>query len=505
VDHAPFSGIGLKVTGLQKVVAYGAPSDADLELINKFALKPLTAKDVSVYTLQVCNDQIDRDDERFSLEVLGDFSATLPGKGLLEGHQWGPVGVGLFYKSWVENIGGVNWVIGQCYLPKASEESAEMIVKLDAGIAKWVSIGFYAPCRMPIYGNTTDEVDDKASQSGGPVYPSVIGQPSFDMDSIGREYECIEYQRGPDGEKGESLECSLVFLGSQYDAAVVKSMTSRLEDAVAKDGRVLNGKNLAKLKAARDAVHDVITMHETHHGDGSAPQMEEKLVNRIVDAVVSRVTRMFTGSGTSPASDGTTTPTESAKEITAMDVKEIKAAVEAQVKAAFEALGFDVEDVKSAIASVKSITVEITGLKKSFAQFGEKLSAQTEAADALAERIGAVEGSVNDSETKDKDGKAVKVEGLASSMKALIAAQADTEKAFDDVDGHLTNIYATLGVAVGEGDAVGTEEPVKGADGKPQPVDSYKDKGARPASGGKTTASIFGDSLTPEQYTRKSA
>ena len=513
-SEKPFSGIGVKVTGLQKVAASSNITDADMELINQFTLKPLTAKDVAIYTLQVCGDQIDRDGERFSIEVLHDFADTLPGKGLLEAHQWGPVGVGLFYRAWVENIDGVNWVMGQCYLPKASEESAEMITKIDSGIAKWVSIGFYAPCRCPIYDEDAEDTEDKASPSGQPVYPtnpSPLGLPMPDMGMNG-EPDCIEYQRGADGERAESLECSLVFLGAQYDAAVVKSMANRLEEAAIKDGRVLSGRNLDKLKQARDAVHEVITMHEAHHGDGKPPMMEDKVITRISDSVFARIKQMFTGGGIDGSLETVTVKpssqsSEDQKGEFEMDAKELKQAVDSQVKAVFEAMGFDVDEIKSAVTTIKSVVGEISGLKKALKDFGDKVTAQIDASDELAERVSAVEGSLNDSETKDKDGKAVKVEGLASSVKALIAVKGETDKAFDEVDSHLTNIYAVLGVPVGEADDPSIEvDGAKGADGKPKPSDqhsNYKDKGARPASGGKTTADIFGDTLTPPQLVRK--
>jgi hypothetical protein len=160
-------------------------------LINRHSLKPLAATDVETYTFRVCNDQVDRDGERFSLEILHDFADSLPGKGLLEAHEWGAPGVGMFYKAWVENLDGVNWVMAKCYLPRAAKDSADAITKIDSGIAKWVSIGFYAPRQVGVNG-------------------------------------VQEYRRGLNGEKGESLECSLVFLGAQYQAGIVKSLQRRV-------------------------------------------------------------------------------------------------------------------------------------------------------------------------------------------------------------------------------------------------------------------------------------
>lgn len=195
-----FDGLGVKAVEAGQIKAAGAPEDGDLDLINGYALEPLKATDVAVYTLRVANDQVDRDGERFNVEVLHDFAATLPGKSLLEGHAWGPVGIGRFFKAWVEQVDGVTWLMAKCYLLTADEDAAEMIVKLNGGIASFVSIGFAAPSRVQV------------------------------TDGMGA-YQFSEYRRGPNGEQAEAIEASLVFLGAQYDAAVMKSMSESLRAA----------------------------------------------------------------------------------------------------------------------------------------------------------------------------------------------------------------------------------------------------------------------------------
>ena len=42
----------------------------ELEKINQYAIRPLEAEEVYTFKLAVCNDQVDRDFERFSVESL---------------------------------------------------------------------------------------------------------------------------------------------------------------------------------------------------------------------------------------------------------------------------------------------------------------------------------------------------------------------------------------------------------------------------------------------------
>lgn len=239
---ATFSGVGVKALAAGGHVKAAQSAEAgDLDLINEYALVPLKAADVSVYTMQVANDQVDRDGERFTVEVLHDFAASLVGKALLEGHDWGPVGIGRFFKAWVESQNGVTWLMAKAYLLNEDEDAAEMITKLNGGVASFVSVGFYCPDRVQV------------------------------QDATGAAYG--EYRRGPNGEPGEAIEASMVFLGAQYDAAVVKGITDRLtaERAKAhksagawavvkefasrllgKQGRVLSEANLSRLRTALD-------------------------------------------------------------------------------------------------------------------------------------------------------------------------------------------------------------------------------------------------------------
>jgi hypothetical protein len=176
---------GFKVSASDAVLDVQAREQA-LALVNRYALKPQRSDDVAIFEAEAANELIDRDTEAFSTEILTDFAETLPGKSLLVGHEWGPVGVGRIIAARLDDEEGYQRLLATFFVLKQTD--ADLITKLEAGVAWAVSIGFYAPQRKAYV------LDDGRTVS--------------------------IYERGPAGEKGEAIELSLVFLGAQYNAEV---------------------------------------------------------------------------------------------------------------------------------------------------------------------------------------------------------------------------------------------------------------------------------------------
>ena len=60
----------------------------DLALINGLAKAELTEEQVYVFTLRLCDNEVDRDFERFDSEALERMGELLAGKSGLFDHQW---------------------------------------------------------------------------------------------------------------------------------------------------------------------------------------------------------------------------------------------------------------------------------------------------------------------------------------------------------------------------------------------------------------------------------
>jgi hypothetical protein len=159
------------------------------DLIAQYALKPLTEDDVAVFKLRVAGTAVDRDNERFSLEVLEDFQQTLPGKSLLVGHEWGPPGIGRIVDAGLVEAGTDVDLYALAYLVRGAGLD-DVIKQIEGGTIWAVSIGFFAPQRV-----------------------------------VGSDGVAV-YTRGPNGERAEAIEASLVFLGAQVGASIVKAFAS---------------------------------------------------------------------------------------------------------------------------------------------------------------------------------------------------------------------------------------------------------------------------------------
>ena len=65
-----------------------ADAVADIDLINRYTLKELKPEEVFAFNINLCDDQPDRDDERFSLQSLRRLASLFPGKPLIQDHEW---------------------------------------------------------------------------------------------------------------------------------------------------------------------------------------------------------------------------------------------------------------------------------------------------------------------------------------------------------------------------------------------------------------------------------
>ncbi|MCL2509397.1 MAG: hypothetical protein FWF05_09495 [Oscillospiraceae bacterium] len=125
------------------------PSDADMELINRFSRKALTADEVYTFSVVLCDNEIDRDLERFSADALKSLAGMFVGKtGIFDHNMKSGSQTARLFKAELltdpkkKTSAGepYAYVKAMAYMPK-TEKNADLIVEIDAGIKKEVSIG----------------------------------------------------------------------------------------------------------------------------------------------------------------------------------------------------------------------------------------------------------------------------------------------------------------------------------------------------------------------------
>jgi hypothetical protein len=263
------------------------PSPEQLVLINQYTRKEYTADDFYIGQIRLANNAIDRDNERFSEEVLIRFAATALRKTMMFDHSRDSQesAVGKFFDVTIEKLplqqanaetgetfqlpAGMNevWFLTVSFFIPVKGVDEKVIVKIDTGIFDWASIGFRCESMAPIMdkegavqfweyrgkGPRTEMTEGSLVYLGAQHGMSVKGLDSENPQSAIRNHKS-DVAPHPDG-KGKSLTG-----GSTMELTKLLAMLMRLfpgktfttEDAVESEVRLAI--EATSKKAAEDAV-----------------------------------------------------------------------------------------------------------------------------------------------------------------------------------------------------------------------------------------------------------
>lgn len=127
----------------------GAPSKSELQQINTLSRKSLSSDEVFVFSVVLCDNEIDRDFERFSDTTLETMAKLYVGKtGIFDHSMKGRDQVARIFSCQVERPEGQTTSYGapyvrvkaRAYMPR-TEKNKDLITEIDAGIKKEVSVG----------------------------------------------------------------------------------------------------------------------------------------------------------------------------------------------------------------------------------------------------------------------------------------------------------------------------------------------------------------------------
>lgn len=137
-------------------------TEADLRAINKYTLEPLKAEDVFTFKLALCDNEVDRDFERFSKKALEGLGKLFAGKTGIKDHRWSADNqVARIFRTEVVVHNDTITKAGEpyaqllayCYMIKTAS-NADLIAEIKGGIKKEVSVGCAMnKCTCSICGN----------------------------------------------------------------------------------------------------------------------------------------------------------------------------------------------------------------------------------------------------------------------------------------------------------------------------------------------------------------
>ena len=192
--------------------------ETELERINAMSKKPLTAEEVYAFAVRLCDNQVDRDGERFPAETLEELAELFVGKSGIFDHQWSAMGqTARIYRTEVVQEEGTRTEAGDplCYLKGyaymvRTSRNQDLIAEIEGGIKREVSVGCaVAQARCSICG---ENIWDKSR------CPHEKGM-SYDGKLCWADLV----------EATDAYEWSFVAVPAQKEAGVMKSMRQDME------------------------------------------------------------------------------------------------------------------------------------------------------------------------------------------------------------------------------------------------------------------------------------
>ena len=218
----------------QTTMEPGTPDEQALAEINRLAKTPLAPEQVYTFAVRLCDNEVDRDLERFDPDALEELGRLFLGKSGVFDHQWSAQGqTARIYRTEMireaakttEAGDEYRWLKGWAYLLR-TEKNAELIAEIEGGIKKEVSVG----CSMGKSVCSICGAEDGCGHEKGQRYGGKL---------------CFRELREP----LDAYEWSFVAVPAQRSAGILKRFCQESEDtAVLRKQAALGVKYLASLR-----------------------------------------------------------------------------------------------------------------------------------------------------------------------------------------------------------------------------------------------------------------
>ena len=131
----------MEIKKATEVKTGGVPTAVQLGAINALAKTELTEDQVYVFSLRLCDDQVDRDFERFDTAALPALAKLFLGKTGIVDHKWSSENqVARIFAAETVLEEGVSYIKAWAYIRRGGRND-EIIADIEAGIKKEVSVG----------------------------------------------------------------------------------------------------------------------------------------------------------------------------------------------------------------------------------------------------------------------------------------------------------------------------------------------------------------------------
>ena len=157
-------------------------SPEDMDLINRLAKTTLAPEQVYTFAVRLCDNEVDRDWERFDISALSALSQLFVGKSGIFDHNWSAEGqTARIYRTELCQEPGLTaagepcrYLKGYAYMLR-SDKNSDLIAEIEGGIKKEVSIGCSVSAdrsAAPISGARPTTASSATSPSRTPPTPT---------------------------------------------------------------------------------------------------------------------------------------------------------------------------------------------------------------------------------------------------------------------------------------------------------------------------------------------
>lgn len=138
-----------KAAGSIESEAERLADERELALINRYTRRTLSAEEVYVFSVTLCDNEVDRDGERFTTESLYTLEKLFEGKtGIFDHNPSAKNQTARIFSCAAERVPGRKTSVGEdyvrlrarAYMPR-TEDNRGLIEAIDSGIVKEVSVG----------------------------------------------------------------------------------------------------------------------------------------------------------------------------------------------------------------------------------------------------------------------------------------------------------------------------------------------------------------------------
>ena len=207
----------MEIKKATEVKTGGVPTAVQLGAINALAKAEMTEQQVYVFSLRLCDDQVDRDFERFDTAALPTLAKLFLGKTGIVDHRWSSDSqVARIFATETVMEDGVSYIKAWAYIRRGGANE-EIIADIEAGIKKEVSVG----CAMgrSVCSICGGEYGDCGHQKGqyydGQLCCAILKEP---MDAYEFSFVAVPAQREAGVLKGLGRNRCLKELADEFGA-----------------------------------------------------------------------------------------------------------------------------------------------------------------------------------------------------------------------------------------------------------------------------------------------